>query len=99
MPPIDRGTTVEGVEVSRILRGDDKVQQSILEGRRLWVRLGELLTKLAHARYDPEPNRSAELAAVHELASVAENLRGVAGDLRLHTELSPDESPGEPTEE
>jgi|GEM_PF-6346559 len=99
MSLIDRGTTVEGIAVSRTLRGDDKVQQSILEARRLATRYNELLTMLTHARYDPEPDRAAELAAVVELASVAKNLEGVAADLRLHTELSPDESPSDPSED
>jgi len=91
MPLIDRGTTIEGIPVSRALYGDDKVRAAVREGRRISERLNELLDKLVRARFEVDPSDGEKAStAVAEINELSRTLRNLSEDLRLYTEVSPD---------
>jgi len=91
MPLIERGTVVDGVQVPRSLFGDDKVQSAVRDGRLMADRVKELLQVIVKARFDSDPpDNEAARDAVSQLLRLSRDLRNLAEDLKLYTEVTPE---------
>ena len=89
---VDRGSKVDGISVPRALFGDDKIKAAVRDGRRLTDRVNELLAAIIRARFEEyPPNNRAVREAVKDLQALPIDLQNVFGDLRLFTEVTPDE--------